>query len=264
MKCEDVKEAFGDSSSGSPHSGACCSTLVVALDLPTAAQAFAMADELRDFPVWVKVGLELFTAEGPDLVRGLLNKGFALFLDLKFYDIPTTVQHAVRSASLLGVNMLTLHVAGGEAMCRAAVAGREQALAIRRKEGRTPDNGPLLMGVTVLTSEAGAPDSIRDEVATRALAAKSWGLDGVVCSGQEAGTVKRTCGQDFLCLCPGIRFASFAGQDDQARVCTPGQAVLNGADFLVMGRPITQAEKPGRMALAAIEEIRQTHVSCKE
>lgn len=235
-------------------------SLVVALDLPTAGQALALADDLRGLPLWLKVGLELFTAEGPDLVKRLLAKHFVLFLDLKFYDIPNTTQGAVRSATSLGAHMTTLHLSGGEAMCRAAVAGRSQGLEQRMEgvslNGRA-DNGPLLMGVTVLTSDAGREEDIRAMVVERALAAKAWGLDGVVCSGHEASAVKAACGRDFLCLCPGIRFVDFSGRDDQARVCTPGQAARAGADFLVMGRPITKAEHPAAAAMAALEEISQ-------
>ncbi len=234
-------------------------SLVVALDLPSATEALAMADSLFGLPLWLKVGLELFTAEGPDMVRRLLERRFALFLDLKFYDIPNTVQGAVRSATVLGAHMTTLHVSGGEAMCRAAVDGREQGLKLRRNtsqpDGQTPDNGPLLMGITVLTSEPGREEDIRTTVVRRALLARDWGLDGVVCSGREAAAVKDACGPEFLCLCPGIRFADFAGQDDQARVCTPGQAARAGADFLVMGRPVTRAENPAQAASAALGEI---------
>lgn len=232
--------------------------LVVALDFPAAHAALALAENLRGLPVWLKVGLELFTAEGPGLVKRLTNLDFALFLDLKFYDIPNTTQGAVRSATMLGAHMATLHISGGEAMCRTAVLGRSQGLALRRKSSQpdhAPDAGPLLMGVTVLTSEAGREEDIRSQVVERALSAREWGLDGVVCSGREAAAVKSACGRDFLCLCPGIRFADFAGGDDQARVCTPGQAAAAGADFLVMGRPITGAENPAEAARAALEQM---------
>lgn len=231
-------------------------SLVVALDLPAADQAVAMADALRDLSVWLKVGLELFTAEGPELLRRLGAKGFPLFLDLKFCDIPNTVQGATRSATLLGVRMTTLHISGGEAMCRAAVAGREEALGAGAPGGSSRPE-PLLMGVTVLTSEAGRDGALQDRVVERALAAKAWGLDGVVCSGLEASAVKAACGKDFLCLCPGIRFAAAPSTDDQARVCTPGQAASAGADFIVMGRPVTQAALPATAAAAALEELRQ-------
>lgn len=240
---------------GPERTGGPAPALVVALDQPSAGPALALADSLRGLPVWLKLGLELFTAEGPDLARRLMERGFALFLDLKFHDIPNTVQGAVRSAALLGARMTTLHLCGGEAMCRAAVAGRDQGRdALWQKTGG-PAHGPLLMGVTVLTSEAGPEDEIRARVVERARRARDWGLDGVVCSGREAAAVKAACGRDFLCLCPGIRFADFAGGDDQARVCTPGQAVLAGADFLVMGRPVAGAENPAAAAALALEEM---------
>lgn len=222
--------------------------LVVAADCPSAREALALAERLASLPVWLKVGLELFTAEGPEVVRRLLDRRFPLFLDLKFHDIPNTVQGAARSASLLGVHMCTVHLSGGAAMCRAAVAGREQAY------GHSGNN-PLLMGVTVLTSEGGNPADVAASVVDRALLARDCGLDGVVCSGREAAAVKAACGREFFCLCPGIRFADARGKDDQARVCTPAQAVAAGADFVVMGRPVTGAENPREAARAALTEI---------
>jgi orotidine-5'-phosphate decarboxylase len=225
--------------------------LVVAADCPSAAAAFSLADRLAGLPVWIKVGLELFTAEGPSLVRRLAARSFGLFLDLKFHDIPHTVQGAVRAACALGAHMLSLHVGGGEAMCRAAVAGRDQAALCGCASGR----GPLLMGVTVLTSTDGEGGAVRDLVVQRALLAKTCGLDGVVCSGLEAGAVKRACGSSFLCVCPGIRFSG-GSADDQSRICSPGAAAREGADFLVMGRPITGADDPAGAARAAITEIR--------
>lgn len=226
--------------------------LAVAVDVPSAAPALALAAELAALPVWLKVGLELFTAEGPALVKAFLDQRAAVFLDLKFHDIPNTVRGAVRSATTLGVHMTTLHLAGGEAMCRAAVTGREEGMAGRKSASR-----PLLMGITVLTSDgAGQPqEAVTARVVERALAAKSYGLDGIVCSGHEAAAVKAACGNDFLCLCPGIRFAGTAGGDDQARVCTPAQAVARGADFLVMGRPVTTAPNPAEAARRALEEM---------
>ena len=241
--------------------------LVVAADYPRAADAFTLAEELSPLPVWLKVGLELFTAEGPDLVRRLRAMNIPVFLDLKFHDIPNTVKGAVRSACGFGVSMLTIHLAGGEAMCRAAVEGRADALADARTGAQEQERrdaafdvpargmrGPLLMGVTVLTSEgSGLP--LRERVVERALLAKACGLDGVVCSGLEADAVKEACGHGFLCLCPGIRFAEGQGNDDQARVCTPARAVMAGADFIVMGRPIIRDAFPARAARAALEDM---------
>jgi orotidine-5'-phosphate decarboxylase len=197
-------------------------------------------------PLWLKVGLELFTAGGPELARAILARSFPLFLDLKFHDIPHTVRGAVRAATRLGARMTTLHLEGGEDMARAARNGRE--------EGRAEGEGPLILGVTLLTSqqESGLSQSL---VVQRAVWAREWGLDGVVCSGREAGAVKRACGRDFLCLCPGIRFSGEAGDDDQRRVVTPEEAVAAGADFLVMGRPITRAADPAAAARRALEAM---------
>lgn len=229
-------------------------SLVIAVDVPTGAAALELAGAVASLPVWLKVGLELFTAEGPTLVRALMGDGFPVFLDLKFHDIPNTVQGAVRSASHLGVSMVTIHSAGGEAMCRAAVAGRDEAV-------RAGAQSPLLMGVTVLTSDGGDPETVSRLVLERAAAARRWGLDGVVCSGREAAAVKQLCGKDFLCLCPGIRFADAGrGVDDQARVCTPEQAVAAGADFLVVGRPVTRSGDPGAAAEKALAAMRVGHI----
>jgi orotidine-5'-phosphate decarboxylase len=221
---------------------------MVALDVPSAAQALPLAETLADLPLWLKVGLELFTAEGPDLVRTLLSRRFPLFLDLKFHDIPHTVQGAVRAAARLGANMITLHLEGGEAMAGAALEGR--------REARTTEGGPLIMGVTVLTSRQEEESGfLADLVVQRALQAGSWGLDGVVCSGREAAAVKAACGKDFLCLCPGIRFDGEVAGGDQARVTTPAEAVAAGADFLVMGRPVTRAADPAAAARRALSDM---------
>ena len=228
--------------------------LVVAADYPSSAQALALADQLAGFPVWLKVGLELFTAEGPDLLQRLGALHFPLFLDLKFHDIPNTVQGATRAAALSGVRMLTLHLAGGEAMCRAAVAGRAQALSRIEEQGGSL---PLLMGVSVLTSEGADPASIQAQVLQRAILAQDCGLDGIVCSGFEVRAVKERCGRDFLCLTPGIRFTGAGGADDQARVCSPAQAVREGADFIVMGRPVTRADSPVDAVRAALANMRE-------
>lgn len=224
--------------------------LVVAFDFPTAAVAREFAGKIAGAPVWYKIGLELFTAAGPELVRGFAAQGVPVFLDLKFHDIPHTVQGATASATRLGVRMLTLHQSGGAAMAEAALVGRRMALESCRAENGEQPVAPLLLGVTVLTSDGGMePAAVQALVVERACAAKASGLDGVVCSGLEAAAVKAACGQGFFCLCPGIRFAGGAGGDDQARVCTPEEAVAFGADFLVMGRPITGAAEP----LAAIQ-----------
>jgi orotidine-5'-phosphate decarboxylase len=222
--------------------------LFVALDLPGAAEARRMAAALAPAGVGLKVGLELFNAAGPDLVRDLAAKA-SVFLDLKFHDIPNTVAGAVRAAGGLGVAMLNLHVSGGEAMARAALAARDEA-------GR----GPAIIGVTVLTSLDGEDlgrvwgrGSGRDAAAEAlrlAELARDWGLDGVVASAQEAAAIRAACGEDFLIVTPGIRPAGEA-LGDQKRVSTPDAAIAAGASHLVVGRPVTRAEDPAA-ACAAI------------
>ncbi|AMK12316.1 orotidine-5'-phosphate decarboxylase [Pseudodesulfovibrio indicus] len=229
--------------------------LVVALDFPDAASALAMARALEGTAPWMKVGLELFTAEGPKVVTGLKELGFKVFLDLKFFDIPNTVQGAVRSAVRLGADMVNIHALGGERMARAAMAGCA--------EGTLPgQEPPLVLAVTMLTSmgagdlpveNAPAPSDMALDLAVKA---KQYGLNGVVCSGLEVERIKGACGDGFACLTPGIRPAS-AEAGDQRRVVTPEGAVRSGSDFLVVGRPITRAERPGEAAMAIIGEMRR-------
>ncbi|WP_285905517.1 orotidine-5'-phosphate decarboxylase [Pseudodesulfovibrio pelocollis] len=228
--------------------------LVVALDYPDGASALAMARSLRGTAGWVKVGLELFTAQGPAVVEPLKKLGFKVFLDMKFFDIPNTVLGAARSAALLGVDMVTIHALGGERMARAAMEG----CAAGALPGARP---PLVMAVTMLTSMGpgdlpvdGAPAPSRMAL-DLAVKAKQYGVNGVVCSGLEVADVKGKCGDGFLCLTPGIRLAS-AAADDQRRVVTPGQAVRFGSDFLVVGRPITGAVIPADAARTMLEEMR--------
>ncbi len=219
--------------------------LAVALDFADAEPALEMAracSRLSPRP-WLKIGLQLYTAEGPELVRKIKQSGFKVFLDLKFYDIPNTVHEAVRSSARLGVDMLNIHLSGGEQMARAAVA----ALAEFNPK-------PLLLGVTVLTSDAGAAP---EQVLNLAKKGKEWGLDGVVCSAWESRAIKQECGTNFICLTPGIR-PSAADRQDQARVMTPEEAVLQGSDFLVVGRPITQASDPQKIAQAISDAIKIT------
>ena len=222
--------------------------LAVALDLPEKKRAVALAGQLRGTVPWCKVGMELFTHAGPGLLEELTGMGFKVFLDLKFYDIPNTVAQAVKAAAAVGVNMLTLHCQGGERMCRAAA---EAAAGIAGPR-------PLLFGVTVLTSFApGEMPGIDALPADFALAlarqAGPWGLDGVVCSGHEAAAIKASC-PGLRCLCPGIRPAGSAA-GDQRRVMTPAMAVAAGADYLVVGRPITAAPDPLGMARQITAEM---------
>ncbi len=222
--------------------------LVVALDLPSAADALELAEKVLPATPWVKVGLELFTFAGPQVVSSLKRLGCKVFLDLKFHDIPNTVHGAVKSALALGVDMCNIHMSGGKRMAEAARKALEEA-----------GGSSLLLGVTVLTSTA--PDELPAEfqnrlpelVLSRAKAARAAGLSGVVCSGHEAASVKSACGNDFICLCPGIRPAeknsSATPPDDQRRVMTPEEAVRAGADFLVVGRPISASADPAQAAL---------------
>jgi orotidine-5'-phosphate decarboxylase len=199
----------------------------------------------------VKVGSQLFTAEGPRAVKTLAGLGFGIFLDLKFHDIPNTVAGAVAAAAELPkVRLLTLHTLGGSAMMRAA----HQAVAGRKKR-------PALLGVTILTSmdeaalgSVGITGSPRERALALARLAQDAGLDGVVASGQEARAIREVCGPKFLIVVPGVRPAG-AGANDQARVTTPAQAISAGADYLVVGRPIADAGNPRVAALAIAREI---------
>ena len=200
-----------------------------------------------------KVGSQLFTAEGPRAVTKLADLGFDIFLDLKFHDIPNTVAHAVAAVVRLPrVRLMTLHAAGGLAMMRAA---REAAGAGAKK------NRPALLAVTVLTSfdeptlrEIGMEGSLGSRVVALARLARTAGMDGVVCSALEAPAVRRELGADFKILVPGVRPAS-AATNDQSRIATPGDAVRAGADYLVVGRPITAAADPRAAAREIVAEI---------
>lgn len=223
--------------------------IIVALDFPDAAPALALAQRLSPDACGVKVGKELFTAAGPDLVRALVARGYRVFLDLKFHDIPNTVAQACAAAARLGVFMLNVHASGGAAMLAAAREGVDRAAG-----DRSP---PLLIAVTVLTSlgdaelaDLGVHDSAQAQVVRLAKLAQAQGADGVVCSAREAPVLRAACGSAFKLVTPGIRLDD-AKTDDQTRIVTPIAAVRAGADFLVVGRPITRAADPPA-ALAAI------------
>lgn len=225
------------------------SPIIVALDYPDAEQALATARRLDPARVRVKVGKELFTRAGPAVVAGLREQGFQVFLDLKFHDIPNTVAAAVRAAAGLGVWMVNVHASGGSRMMEAA----RDALA-------GLDEPPLLIGVTVLTSqsaadlaEIGLTVEPREQVRRLAHLARQSGLDGVVCSAREAAMLRDSCGRDFKLVTPGIRPVGSAG-DDQRRVVTPAQAQRQGVDYMVIGRPITRAKDP----TAAVDDILRT------
>ena len=226
--------------------------ILVALDVPSAGAAIDLADRLRGAVGGFKVGSQLFTAAGPELVRALVSRGDRVFLDLKFHDIPNTVAGAVASAVDLGVWMLNVHASGGPAMMRAARAAIERA-------GRAR---PLLIGVTVLTSmdglalsAVGVRASPLDQVLHLAELAKAEGLDGVVASPLETPAIRRACGPEFLIVTPGIRGASNA-KDDQERTSSAAGAVQAGSSYLVIGRPITGAPDPRQAADAFAAEVR--------
>lgn len=224
--------------------------LIVAVDVPTAEEARAFVRRLAGQVGMFKIGSQLFTAAGPDIVREIVARGEKVFLDLKYHDIPNTVAGAVGSASRLGVSLLTLHGLGGRAMMEAAT-------------GSLPAIGMRLLAVTILTSheEAGLQEvgvllSLPDSVRRLARLAKEAGIDGVVASPHEVGLIREACGKGFLIVTPGIRPAgSRAG--DQARLATPAAALAAGADYLVVGRPITEAADPEAAAAAIVREMEE-------
>jgi len=224
------------------------SPIIVALDYPTADAALAMASILDPKQCSVKVGKELFTRCGPKILEGLHKQGFDVFLDLKFHDIPNTTANAVAVAADLGVWMVNVHASGGRRMMDACV---EKLSAYKQK--------PMLIGVTVLTSmqsedlaELGLAVSPLEQVTRLASLTSECGLDGVVCSSHEVTALKARFGKEFKLVTPGIR-PSFSAKGDQRRVMTPSEAIKAGSDYLVIGRPITQAEAP----LKALELIHQ-------
>lgn len=229
----------------------CKTPIIVALDFPDAASAVAMAERLDPARCRVKVGKELFTAAGPQVVETLRSKGFEVFLDLKFHDIPNTTAGAVRSAAELGVWMVNVHAGGGRRMmeaCREVLASRSGPQ-------------PLLTAVTVLTSleqedlqEVGIDIEPMVQVQRLARLTQECGLDGVVCSAREAKALRIALGDEFKLVTPGIRPAD-ASADDQKRIVTPQQAMENGSTYLVIGRPITSAADPAQALNAILESL---------
>ena len=215
--------------------------VIVACDFPSADATLAFLDQFQDEKPFVKIGMELFYAEGPAIVRQIKARGHRIFLDLKLHDIPNTVKGAMRSLSALDVDIVNLHAAGARAMMEAALEG------LTRPDGMRP----LLIAVTQLTStdqramtEELLIDRPLDEVVMAyAKNARDAGLDGVVCSPLEAGKVHAFCGESFLTVTPGVRFAE-GERGDQKRVTTPARARELGSDYIVVGRPITKAEDP--------------------
>jgi orotidine-5'-phosphate decarboxylase len=224
--------------------------LIVALDVPKAEDALALVERLSGHVGLFKVGSQAFTAAGPALVRDIVARGERVFLDLKFHDIPNTVAGAVASAAALGVSLDTVHGLGGRAMLEAAV-------------GALPAMGTRLVAITVLTShdeaslgEVGVGGRLADAVRRLALLAKQAGLDGVVASPHEVPLIREACGSDFVIVTPGIRPAGAAAAD-QARAATPLAALQAGSDYLVVGRPITEAADPAAAADRIVREMEQ-------
>ncbi len=223
--------------------------VIVALDFPNAETAMALAERLDPSLCRVKVGKELFTRSGPQLVRQLVAMGFDVFLDLKYHDIPNTVAGAVAAAADLGVWMVNVHASGGRAMMEAA------------RKALPEDGKTLLIAVTVLTSmgqedlaEINVPVSPDEQVVALASLTRDSGLDGVVCSAKETTVLREKLGDDFLLVTPGIRPAGDS-VNDQKRVMTPAQAIASGSNYLVIGRPVTQADDPTEKLRAIMAEI---------
>lgn len=223
--------------------------LIVALDFESADAAARLAEKLRGRVGMFKVGSQLFTAEGPVVARYLIAQGEKVFLDLKFHDIPNTVRAAARAAAELGVGMLNVHASGGRKMMEAGLEGARSAV-------RPGGARPLVLAVTVLTSlgsedleELGVEGAPEDAVVRLARLAQQAGLDGVVASPREIAALRRACGPRFVIVTPGIRPAA-AASNDQARIATPESAIQAGADYLVVGRPITEAADPAAAAEA--------------
>jgi len=226
--------------------------LIVALDVSTKAAAQKLVTAIGASATSYKVGLQLYTAEGPQIVRELCSSGRKVFLDLKYHDIPNTVALAVREAAGLGVHMITVHALGGEKMLRAAT-----------EAARSANREMKVLAVTVLTSmdeseigKIGIPGGVADEVTRLATLAMDAGCDGVVASALEARQLRRQAGNDFLIVTPGVRPAG-SPRGDQARVVTPSEAIAAGATHIVVGRPIIEASDPAQAAREVLDQIRE-------
>ncbi|MGB3494996.1 MAG: orotidine-5'-phosphate decarboxylase [Elainellaceae cyanobacterium] len=220
--------------------------IIVPLDVPTKAEAIALLDRLPQVSFW-KVGLELFVGAGPSILQTLKERNKRIFLDLKFHDIPNTVAGACRSAARYGVDLLTIHAAAGKPALESAQAAlKKEAIALNQPV-------PNLIAITLLTSlnsrslafDLKVPVELPEYVLHMALLAKESGLAGIVCSPQEAAQIRDICGDQFLRICPGVR-PTWAATGDQRRSLTPKQALEAGANYLVIGRPITAADEPAQ------------------
>lgn len=231
--------------------------LIVALDYPDVTQASALVEQLQGIPCYLKVGMQLFYAAGPNFVRDLKARGYSVFLDLKMHDIPNTVKGGAESITRLGVDMFNVHAAGGTQMMQAAYEGMTNALASDSSLSK-----PIIIAVTQLTStnqsvlneQIGVEGSIEEAVVRYAKLTASAGLDGVVASAQEVPSIGQACGRDFITVTPGIRPAG-SHLGDQSRVLTPGEAIRQGSHYIVVGRPITAASNPREAAEQIIEEM---------
>jgi len=230
--------------------------LIVALDVSSALAARRIVAAVGDSAHAYKVGMQLYTAEGPSIVRELVNSGRSVFLDLKYHDIPTTVAAAVREAAQLGVSMLTVHASGGGKMLRAATDAAAGSVTMAAGQP-----GLLVLAVTVLTSlddielgKIGLRASVGEQVLRLTALARSNGCKGVVASAREAAALREEFGRDLTIVTPGVRPAG-SGHDDQIRVVTPAEAIAAGASHIVVGRPITEAKDPAAEARAILAQI---------
>jgi orotidine-5'-phosphate decarboxylase len=229
--------------------------IIVPLDVPDLQGAIALVDKLPQVSFW-KVGLELFTSSGPQILEILQSRQKRIFLDLKFHDIPNTVAGACRAAARYGVDLLTIHATAGKDALKAATEAVQVGAA---EAGVKP---PQLIAITLLTSissrqlafDLKVPLELPEYALQMALMAQESGLNGAVCSPQEVAQLRQTCGDDFLLVCPGVR-PSWADKGDQKRSLTPSQAILAGADYLVIGRPITAAPQPELAWNKILEEL---------